>query len=489
MQKEVDDVSFINHTGNPEGVVSANPSSESHDPVSGIIYRKSTGTGNTGWVQVDGVDLHTAKFIVGDLANGANYSTIASAITAASSGDTVFIQTGTYTENLTLKAGVNLTAFGSDSSQNGTGRVIIAGTCTLTTAGTVSIYGIQLQTNGSALLAVTGSAASVVNLDNCYLNCTNATGITHSSSSSSSEINIMNCNGNLATTGIAYWTKSSPGSMILQLGFYDNTGGSTTQSTNSAGEVTIDYCRFYAPVACSSTGAIQVNYSNIDVAFLNVTGYTSAGNQAGNVFNSRVSSGTASAVSVGAGTNVLINGTQIGSSNTNAITGAGTAVIVSPYFSSTSNKTNVTTQAGGAAYGLTQGSAPSSGLIGEQISANASAVAFSSGIAKNLTSISLTPGIWDVSASIQWVATGGTGIMTAGFMGTSTTSATLAGTGGIQTSGFNFGTAAVQNIQTTNAPLFRYTLSATTTVYLVGQVNYTSTTCPGSGSISATRVG
>ena len=47
-------------------------------------------------------DLHTAKFIVGDTANGANYSTIAAAITAASSGDIIFIQGGTYTENLAV---------------------------------------------------------------------------------------------------------------------------------------------------------------------------------------------------------------------------------------------------------------------------------------------------------------------------------------------------------------------------------------------------
>lgn len=55
MQLNATDVARINHTGNPEGVVSANPSSFCHDPVSGNIYIKSTGTGNTGWIPATGV--------------------------------------------------------------------------------------------------------------------------------------------------------------------------------------------------------------------------------------------------------------------------------------------------------------------------------------------------------------------------------------------------------------------------------------------------
>jgi hypothetical protein len=52
MQGTSVDVSRINHTGNPEGVISANPSSLSHDPTTGALYLKVSGTGNTGWVQV-----------------------------------------------------------------------------------------------------------------------------------------------------------------------------------------------------------------------------------------------------------------------------------------------------------------------------------------------------------------------------------------------------------------------------------------------------
>lgn len=52
MQELSADVSRINFVGSPNGSVSANPSSFCHDPVSGIVYIKTTGTGNTGWVPI-----------------------------------------------------------------------------------------------------------------------------------------------------------------------------------------------------------------------------------------------------------------------------------------------------------------------------------------------------------------------------------------------------------------------------------------------------
>lgn len=52
MQKTANDISNINHTGNPEGSVSANPGSVVHDPSAGQFYLKTTGTGNTGWFPI-----------------------------------------------------------------------------------------------------------------------------------------------------------------------------------------------------------------------------------------------------------------------------------------------------------------------------------------------------------------------------------------------------------------------------------------------------
>lgn len=54
MQMASTDISDVNFTGDPNGSVSANPGSMCHDPVSGNIYSKQTGTGNTGWVLMSG---------------------------------------------------------------------------------------------------------------------------------------------------------------------------------------------------------------------------------------------------------------------------------------------------------------------------------------------------------------------------------------------------------------------------------------------------
>lgn len=57
MQKTASDVSRVNYSGNPEGNISANPSSLCHDPTSGNVFYKATGTGNTGWALLGSVAL------------------------------------------------------------------------------------------------------------------------------------------------------------------------------------------------------------------------------------------------------------------------------------------------------------------------------------------------------------------------------------------------------------------------------------------------
>lgn len=267
-----------------------------------------------------------AKFIVDgtSTANG-THSTIASALTSASSGDTIFIRPGTYTENLTLKAGVNLTAYGSDSSLNGTGKVIISGTCTLTTAGTVTISGIQLQTNSAVLLAVTGTAASIVNLTNCYLNCSNNTGITFSSSDAGSQINISNCSGNLGTTGIAYFSDSSAGTLKIFYSILSNSGVSTTASTKSAGLFTMQQSTLTSPLTYSSSNtSSSILNCDFNCSAINTTPLTTSGTGTITIQHSNVNGGTAAAISIGAGTTVAARQNVLRSSAANSVTGAGT---------------------------------------------------------------------------------------------------------------------------------------------------------------------
>ena len=297
-------------------------------------------------------DLHTARFIVsaGGATDGANYTTIASAITAAvaaGGNQTVFIQPGTYTEDLTLAAGIDLCAFGCDASENATGHVIILGNATFSAAGTVSIYGIQLQTNSNFFLSVTGSAASFVNLNNCYLNCTNNTGISFTTSGAGSIVFCSNCRGNINTTGISLFSYSGVGALKFYGCKVTNLGSSVTNSTASAGTLYYYYSEMDFPITVSGTAdGLQCFYSKIENSGTNATSvtYTSTNAGGGSLDFCFIGSGSASAISVGAAASINVRKCTVSSTNANAITGAGTVMYADLLFTGSSSLINTTTQ-------------------------------------------------------------------------------------------------------------------------------------------------
>ena len=187
MQREATDVAKINYVGNPEGNVSANPSSLCHDPVAGDIYQKVSGTGNTGWelvINASVPDLAITPYIV-DLTSPAKtaeaYTTIQGAIDqAVIDGATstnplmICLRPGIYTENLTFYEGINLK--GSSYGISTTGVSTTSGNVTVEIIGEhifsgssiiVNFEDIKLTASGGDLF----STAIEVDLSfkNCYL--------------------------------------------------------------------------------------------------------------------------------------------------------------------------------------------------------------------------------------------------------------------------------------------------------------------------------
>jgi len=271
------------------------------------------------------------------------FATIATALTAAVSGQDIFIRPGTYTENLTLKAGVNLIGFMGDGE---TPQVTIIGNCTATFAGTCSISNIRLQTNSAALMTVSGNSATIVRVLNCFVNCSNNTGLTHSSSSGSSLVTFRGCFLNLGTIGIGLYSLTGSGNIQFQYCIVDNTGSSLTASTNSAGAVSYTYTHGTFAISTSSTGLLRADYSQFNMEPFNTAALTLAGT--GNMVCDKCQflGGTASAISIGAGTTATLTSCKISSSNTNAITGAGTLSAADLTFTNTSSTINATTQTG-----------------------------------------------------------------------------------------------------------------------------------------------
>ena len=424
-----------------------------------------------------------ADLIVSTSAANGTHVTLTSALAAAVSGQTVFLR-DTVTENVTIPPGVNIAAWTGSLLNTPT----IIGTVTMTGAGTSTISGVRLQTNSAALIAVTGSAASVLRLFSCYLNMTNNTGITFSSSSSSAQIRMDSCRGDLGTTGIAIFSHSSAGSLGFLNSAISNNGVSSTANTCSSGSVILLNSYLPNPITMSGTGTITVKYSEIDTSATNTTSLTTVSGTMNDLQYVRLSSGTATPLSVG-GT-VTVSGATLHHTNATGITGAGTLVYAGGgiWQTSTVGTISVTTLTPKFVLGALNSTAPPVGYIGEEISAtvtNGAPVSLTTATPTTITSISLTPGIWDISS------VGGFSGFTTGTQATSaigTTTDSLAGTLPGNSRADLPAPSATNSDTVISIPAFRVSLSATTTYYLIARLTYTVGSGTGYGTIRAKRV-
>jgi len=290
-----------------------------------------------------GSDLHVARYIVsaGGGTDGANYTTIASAYAAAvakGGNQTVFIQPGTYTENITLSAGVNLAAFNCDALPP---SVTINGKCSASFSGACAISGICLQTNGDYFIEVSGANATRVELIHCRLSATNNTGIHVTNSNGNGGLYIRYCNGQLANAAIAFFTLTSTAGIQFTGGIFENLGSTTVSTSSGNGGVSFYNCFIGWPVTTSSSGAFTA--LNCQFSFTSPSTLT-IGNSGGSyLINSWVYTQSASAISVGAGASLKCANCAIDSTNTNAITGAGTLQYGLLTFTNSSSTVNTST--------------------------------------------------------------------------------------------------------------------------------------------------
>lgn len=132
--------------------------------------------------------------------------------------------------------------------------------------------------------------------------------------------------------------------------------------------------------------------------------------------------------------------------------------------------------------GVIDASSAAAGEEGEYLSATATSVAMASNAtAYTITSLTLTPGDWDVSGVVQILGTSNLG-QVAGCL--STTAAGM--------SGFPY-TARIQGVAALGPydmplPLVRYNITSNTIIYLVALATFTSGSATGSGLIRARRV-
>lgn len=137
--------------------------------------------------------------------------------------------------------------------------------------------------------------------------------------------------------------------------------------------------------------------------------------------------------------------------------------------------------------GRTDGGNASAGNVGEYVSStvlSGAAVSLTTGTAINITSISLTAGDWDVGGVIQMVAGGAASTFCAGWTNSAATEPVGPNSGGY--AGL-FAGQALTNGLVMVVGTRRYSLSATTTIYLGVRSNFTGTE-QAYGFIGARRV-
>ena len=179
-----------------------------------------------------------------------------------------------------------------------------------------------------------------------------------------------------------------------------------------------------------------------------------------------------------AGGGGVINNTPIGP--TTPSTGAFTTLSATGNF--TPSQTN-------GIVGTTTNNNANAGSVGEILTASTSTTATSSGVPMNATSVSLTAGDWDVTGIAQFNPAGTT-VTTSALAGINTVSATF-GTVAAGINNFTLVAGLSGNAGVANnvvAPVTRISIASTTTVFLVAQVGFTTSTMTTSGFIRARRV-
>jgi hypothetical protein len=137
--------------------------------------------------------------------------------------------------------------------------------------------------------------------------------------------------------------------------------------------------------------------------------------------------------------------------------------------------------------GRTDGGNAPAGVVGEFVSstvASGSAVSLTSGTTANVTSIALTPGDWDVWGIVALHPAAST-VLGNVSSGTSITSATLDALGTYETDTYQV-TMTVDVAKSTARR--RLSVSAATTVYMVVDATFTTSTCTAYGVLNARRV-
>lgn len=259
------------------------------------------------------------------------YTTIQAAINAAFSGQVVFINPGTYTETITLKAGVNL---------YGTTGVNIVGQLVANYTGSVSVFMVNMVTNGAPCINASGSGAMNLSLVRSTFSSTNASVISWTNSNASSIFNLATCVSSLTTTGFAHFTFTT-GNLNISMSSLVNPGGSTTISSWSGAGLIMNTVTYESNIDLTGAGTALISNSS----FSSINSVAVLIDNTGNNFIEfcKVSSGSAIPIFVNSGCTVSFAQGILNSAASALTSGTGTFKYGSITCEGTANTLGTTT--------------------------------------------------------------------------------------------------------------------------------------------------
>lgn len=293
-------------TGNTGGAIS--PSAGNINIVGGSGLSVA-GSGSTLTINRTGNDFPITPYVVGPIGQ-AGYQTIQSAVNAANiaGGGTVYVQDGTYTENLTLYDAVQIVGTCAFRTPN---ACTIIGVHTPPATGKFSFTNVTLQSATSIFNSAVAGTAQLIVAD-CQVNVTNGY-----------LFNVVNWTGILET-----WNTDTSGG--TNDGGVNNTGGSTVyiyssgigagsgNTMNVTGTILSSESNFYCPVNFQGGANIQIDFAEF------VKPITFSGSAAGLICNSRITTDPDTAIHMNSSGVIKILSTTIDSSAVPVIDGTAT---------------------------------------------------------------------------------------------------------------------------------------------------------------------
>lgn len=276
------------------------------------------------------------KFIIDNngIQDGATHATIQSAIDDSSAGDELYIRygTGTYTEDPVLIDGITLGSIGDRAATlpEIVGKVSIS-------SGTANLRGIKV--TGDADYAISCTDTGAINCYGCDLNASDNDMIGNTGSGLQ---RFERCSLNL-TGDFKLFDSSGSGGIFFRRCTGSNTASTTAATHSGSGTLRVEYCDFPFSFSVSATSGSIFSNSTFNGGTRNITILTTAGTANNTINNCFLESGTSSCISAGSGTTIQIANTNLVSSNTNVVTGAGTVEYGNISFFGSSSLMNTTT--------------------------------------------------------------------------------------------------------------------------------------------------